>query len=350
MRLIFVTDTLSSGGAERVISILANYFSSKITTEIICLRKMEAFYKIVPEVRVLYADDYAKLWLKKMLWLRNYVLQEDIVIPFMVKVYCVTLFSLIGKKIKVIATERNDPKTTGIPWKFLRLFLLPKVNALVVQTQQIKDYFSETIQKKIKIILNPLDLNNCYQGEWDMDSKLVLAVGRTDRQKNYPMMIHAFKRVHDIHPEYKLEIWGNRNISEDGEKIIELINSLGVSDYITIRGRTDDMAGLYGKAYMFVMTSNYEGLSNALIEAICSGLPVISTKVSGATEVINNGENGILVDVGNEKDFCQAMMYYIDKPREAKRMAKNARRGRAFFSKETICYQWEELIASVAKK
>ena len=212
MRLIFVTDTLSSGGAERVVSILANHFAHKWATEIICLRKMDVFYEINPEVKILFADDYAKGWMGKLYWIRKHVNKDDVLLPFMVKVYCVTLLALIGKRMNVIASERNDPKTTELPWRVLRPLLLPKVQALVVQTQQIKDYFKNNIKKKIEIIVNPLDLKNCYQGEWNTQSKTLIAVGRTDPQKNYPMMIRAFNKVHMNYPDYKLEIWGNRTM------------------------------------------------------------------------------------------------------------------------------------------
>lgn len=349
MRLIFVTDTLSSGGAERVISILANFFASKQQTEIICLRKIDIFYKISPEVNVLFADDHASGWLGKLKWLRQYVNSEDILLPFMVKVYCVTLLALLGKKVNIIASERNDPATTGWPWKLLRTLLLSKASALVVQTQHIKDYYSKRIREKTVIIVNPLDLKNCYNGEWDRDSHLILAVGRTDIQKNYSMLIRSFEKLHQSYPKYRLEIWGNRNISEEGEKLHVLIKEIGASDYISINGRTDDMANLYGKAYMFVMSSDYEGLSNALIEALCSGLPVVSTKVSGATDVIQNGQNGILVDVGDCEGFYKAMKWLIDNPKETQRISESAFNSRGLFEKNMICNQWDDLIKKIYK-
>lgn len=349
MRLIFITDTLSSGGAERVVSILANFFASKQQTEIICLRKIDVFYKISPEVNVLFADDYARGWLGKIKWLRQYVNGEDVLLPFMVKVYCVTLLALLGKKVNIIASERNDPATTEWPWKLLRPLLLSKVSALVVQTQHIKEYYSKRIREKTVIIVNPLDLKNCYNGEWNRDSHLILAVGRTDIQKNYSMLIRSFEKLHQSYPKYRLEIWGNRNVSEEGVKLHKLIKEIGASNYISINGRTDDMASLYGKAYMFVMSSDYEGLSNALIEALCSGLPVVSTKVSGATDVIQNGQNGILVDVGDSEGFYEAMKRLIDNPKETQRISELAFNSRGLFEKNMICNQWDELIKKLYK-
>lgn len=346
MRLIFVTDTLSSGGAERAISVLANSFSEKHQTEVVCLRKMQIFYDIHPKVHVVFADDYGKGWLGKMKWLRSYVRGDDVILPFMVKVYCVTLLALVGKKVNIIASERNDPRSTGQPWKLLRRLLLTKVKLLVVQTQQIKNYFPESIRKKTKIIMNPLDLSNCYQGEWLEKSRIVIAVGRIDSQKNYPLMVRAFARLHTLHPDFHLEIWGNR-YKESEEALQKQIDELDGTEYIRIYGRTGDVASLYGRAYMFVMSSDYEGLSNALIEALCSGIPVVSTKVSGATDIIKNEENGLLVNIGDEDGLFDAMNRLINAPMEAKRLANNARQSRLLFAKDKICKQWESLISNV---
>ena len=154
MRLIFVTDTLCSGGAERVVSILANHLADKYQTQIICLRKMDVFYGISPKVEILFADDYAKGWYNKMRWLRNYVQRDDVVIPFMVKVYCVTLIALFGKKTCVIASERNDPRKTTQPWRLFRWLLVSRVERLVVQTNDIKKFFGDKLGSKIEIILS----------------------------------------------------------------------------------------------------------------------------------------------------------------------------------------------------
>ncbi len=341
MRLIFITDTLCSGGAEKVISILANNFCKVYPTEIICLRKRDVFYHIENHVKVVQAEDYAQGIIGRALWLRRYLRDDDIIIPFMVKVYCVVLLSLLGKKRIVIASERNDPKVTSAPWRLIRRLVLHKMTLLIVQSQSIKEYFPKQFYSKIRIIRNPLDLNQCSNNSWNKESKLILAIGRTDPQKNYPMMIRAFNNVLKINPEYKLEIWGSRNESEIA--LNELINSLQANNNISIHGRTNNVKSLYSRAYMFVMTSDYEGMSNALIEALCSGLPVISTKVSGAIDLIANNKNGLLVDVGDEEGFYKAINYLIENPSVAERMSKYAKQSRILFSKEIICNEWNDL-------
>lgn len=342
MRLIFVTDTLCSGGAERVISILANNFCNKYETEIICLRKRDVFYDIDSLVNVVHADDHANGFIKKTIWLRNYLKEDDVIIPFMVKVYCVVLLSLLGCTRIVIASERNDPRTTTFIWKILRRLLLYKLSALVVQSQTIKDYFPLKYTNKIHVILNPLDVCQCSNKSWDAESNIILAVGRIDQQKNYPMMIRAFHNVRKKFPVFELEIWGSRKNTES--ELLGLINSLDESQSIHIHGSTDRVNELYQKAYMFVMSSDYEGLSNALIEAICSGLPVVSTKVSGAIDIIKDGENGILVDIGDEKAFEQAIIRLIGDREFARKISEMAKKSRPLFNLDYICSQWEGLI------
>ncbi|MBP5369866.1 MAG: glycosyltransferase [Bacteroidales bacterium] len=345
MRLIFVTCTLNSGGAERVISILANYFSSKYNTEIICWRKDEIFYQIDPAVKIIELEDYGKNLITKLLSLRKHFKKDDIIIPFMEEIYGRVLISVIGQKRTVIPSERNDPSKTKIHWRIARRLLQFKITAFVVQTETIKEYYTKAFQKKICIIPNPVDTKQYTTDQWNKESKMVLAVARTDPQKNYPMMINAFAQLHKSHPEYVLEIYGSKDKGESYcQQLFRLIASNNAGQYIHIHGRHQNVAQLYSQAYMFVMSSDYEGMSNSLIEAMCSGRPVISTKVSGARDLIQDKENGMLVDVGDQNAFTNALKQLIEDPNLAQSLANNATKLREVLSKETICSMWDELL------
>lgn len=162
MRVLFVTDTMHPGGAERVISVLANHFSGKgIDTGIVCFRGDNCFYQLEDKVSVHYAaiETNNATLLQRGRWLRHFCLKEkpDVVIPFMTAVYCLTIFSLLGTRIPIIASERIDPTTT--PWrrKILRWILLRFATHLVVQTKSIKSYYSRSLQKRCTVIYNPVD-------------------------------------------------------------------------------------------------------------------------------------------------------------------------------------------------
>ena len=348
MRLIFVTCTLNSGGAERVISILANYFSSKYNTEIICWRKDEIFYQIDPAVKIVELEDYGKNLITKLLALRKHFQKDDIIIPFMEEIYGRVLISVIGQKRTVIPSERNDPSKTKILWRIGRRLLQFKITAFVVQTETIKEYYTKAFQKKIFVIPNPVHPKQYTTHQWNKESKMVLAVARTDPQKNYPMMIKAFAQLHKSHPEYILEIYGSKDKGESYcQQLLKLIASNNAEQYIHINGRHHNVAQLYSQAYLFVMSSDFEGMSNSLIEAMCSGRPVISTRVSGARDLIVDKQNGLLVNIGDQNAFTNALKLLIENQDLAQTLAQNATKLREVLSKDTICTMWNNLLINI---
>ena len=150
MKITFVTATLTSGGSERVISILANKLSERgYDVEIICYNKHIVFYPISNSVKLVFAEEECKSSniIKKMFWLRRHIIHEkpDIVIPFMVAVYSCTLIALLGCRIPVISSVRNDPRLGRWIYKIARQTILPLSTHIVVQTKHIKDYFPKKI-------------------------------------------------------------------------------------------------------------------------------------------------------------------------------------------------------------
>ena len=354
-KLVFFTDSLAGGGASRVICNLANRMSEKYRIEIVCLYHIPQRYKTNDLVDVVYLDEISTNWIGKIIALRKRVNRDDIVIAFMIKYYCMAIIAILGKHVRIIASERNDPKQCSTIWKICRKLLLPNVSAFVVQTQSIKDYFSYNIKKKTQIIVNPVSEQQYSQLPWDESSRIVVAVGNLTPQKNYTMMINAFCRFHTKHPDFKLEIYGNEivgNIINEGgsNSLKKLVGNLNADEYISFMGNADDVASVHSKAYMFVMSSNYEGMSNALIEAMCSGLPIVSTKVSGAVDLIKDRQNGLLVDVGDEDGFSKAMSLLVEDVLLAKDLSDNVRTSRRYFVEDHIFTQWEQLIENVANK
>ena len=162
MKITFVTATLTSGGSERVMSIVANKMQERgYEVEIICLNDQIVFYPINDGIKITHVEvEYGTKSLpKKLWWFRKYIqkTQPDVVIAFMVSVYTVTLLALIGVDIPVISSVRNDPAYSNLRKKITRKILLPRSAHVVVQTQQIKQYFSKNIQKKTTVIYNPVN-------------------------------------------------------------------------------------------------------------------------------------------------------------------------------------------------
>ena len=351
MKLTFVTSTLHAGGSERVMSLLANTFAQKgYEAEIVCINKHLVFYPIDEKVKVWFAEDEVKSpsILKKVFWLRNHIKNDrpDVVIAFMLEVYCVTLASLIGVSVPVISSERIDPHFFGRAKGLLRWLLLRRTTHLVVQTVRIKDFYSAKLQSRTTIIPNPVT-DKVFSLTPTLKQKRIIAVGRLAYQKNYPMMFRAFAKVHHDFPDWQLVVYGN---GPQKDEIRGVIERLGMEGHIILAGKSDHVVEEMNKSSLFVMSSDYEGMSNALLEAVCVGLPVISTDVSGARDLITEGVNGYIVPVGNERALTLALSSMLSSPEKMDEMGRQSKALAPRFREEQIVGQWEELIKKVVRQ
>ena len=181
MKITFVTSTLTSGGSERVMSILANELSDRgHDVSIILLRAPKVFYPINDSVKLYFAQDFSKNMMGKALWLRKHIQKErpDVVIPFMTSVYCMTIFALLGVNVPIISSERIDPRFSNRIIKITRWAFLRFTTHLVVQTQAIKAYYSQSIQQRTTIIPNPIT-EKVFEKPTDINKKhRIISVGR----------------------------------------------------------------------------------------------------------------------------------------------------------------------------
>ena len=370
MKITFVTATLTSGGSERVMSIVANKMQERgYEVEIICLNDQIVFYPINEGIKITHVEVEAgtKSLPKKLWWFRKYIqkTQPDIVIAFMVSVYTVTLLALMGVDIPVISSVRNDPAYSNLRKKITRKILLPRSAHVVVQTQQIKQYFSKNIQKKTTVIYNPVNervfeapLNPPSMGSYDNDNpglkikderlNRIISVGRLYPQKDQKTMIEAFAKVSKKHPDWKLVIFGEGPERGALETMIQ-DPRFKIQDKVSLPGRSENIIDELKKSKIFCLSSVYEGMSNALVEAICVGLPIVTTKVSGTEELIQDGENGFTVNVGDKDAMAEALTKIIEDDNLQKQFAEKNKAQAVKFETNAIVDQWEEVILKVKK-
>jgi len=356
MKVIFFTSTLTSGGAERVISLLANEFNKKgHEIEVIALTSISPDFYVVDEgVKFIHADKacHGSL-LKEMFWVRKHVreVHPDIVIAFMEAVYEFVLLALQGTGIPVITSERKDPSTLGPLRKILRWILLPTSTccAHVVQTHQIKSYYNKTVQRKTHIIYNPVNERVFDENVQNLTlhrKKRIISVGRLYPQKNQEMLIKAFSALSAKYKDWNLVIYGEGFLRSQLEK---LIGELSMRDSIFLPGVSHNVIEEIAQSEIFAMSSNYEGMSNAMIEAMCVGTPVVSTRVSGTDELIRDGENGLLVDVGDEKKMIAALDRLMGDVRLRKKFSNAYVAQRDCFKTENIIEKWLKLCNTFIK-
>lgn len=343
-RIVFFDGTLMQGGAERVISILSKSMSKEnYDVTILLYYNEEIFYELDPDVKTVSVVEKTgtKNILLNMKWIRSFFKKNaDIVISFLAPFNMLAITCNLGLKSPIIVADRNDPRK--IPDNFLirkaRDFLYLLANGVVVQTTHNRNYFSNIIQKKSVVIYNPVSLNE-KKGVAIQTIKLkrIVSVGRLMKQKNQLLLLKAFKKVASIRSGYKLTIYGEGPERMTLEKYIQENNMTGIVD---LPGSVKNVHDVIADADIFVMSSNFEGMPNALIEAMCLGLACISTKVSGATDLIQDGVNGDLVDIGDEEGLAEKIIRLIDDDKRRKAYAVKALQLNELLSTEIIVKQW----------
>ena len=354
MKIFFLVASLGSGGAERVVSLLSNKLVEQgHDIGIVCLKYNDIYYNLNQDVKVVLAMKQTKNRLTEILWLRKYIKKEkpDVVIPFTEGVYCFTILALLGTGIPIIASERLDPASMSKTRKVLKRLLLPYVDWMVVQTQSIKEYFPKNIQDKTTVIFNPVndDVFKPSSAIIEKAGKLnrLISVGRLYPQKNQQMLIQAFARVADLFPEWQLVIYGEGPLRAELE---DLVSSLCLQDRVLLPGRTENVIEELRKSQIICLSSYYEGMSNTMIEAICVGLPIVTTKVSGTENLINDGENGFLIENNNEVSFAEKIAELMSSSILRKRMSINNQQFVRLFNIDNIINEWIQLINKVINK
>jgi glycosyltransferase involved in cell wall biosynthesis len=340
---------MSRGGAERVVSILSDYYAKKgWNVEILMVLHNKIEYEIHPNVKVVDISKEGNKILGLMSLIkriRNHVneVSPDVIVAFMAQISLVTGLACKKQLDKVICSERIDPAMVhrNALYKSILNKIYSKCDCTVLQTKRAWSYFPEAVQKNSVIIGNPVRVQ--FVAEEKREHKIATA-GRLTEQKNQKMLINAFSAVHKLHPEYTLDIYGEGPLRA---QLQELINEKGLQDSVTLAGNVSDLHKRMSVAEMFVLSSDYEGLSNALLEAMMMGLPCISTDCAGSDEAITSGENGILVPVGNEEKLTEAMLRLIENENYRNQLAEAAKASADKYKVENIIQQWAEVIEGV---
>ena len=338
---------MMGAGAERVIAQLSNYFvENGKQCNIITLNDEDVFYKLDPRISILpvgrKSDNKVLDKLKRYHQVRKMVLQQkpDLVLSMPEEIGVYVLLALLGTKIPVYVSERNNPwvmpdvKVTRI----LRTLMYPFAKGLIFQTEMAKSFFSDDIQKKGIVLKNPVDAQRIPHQYCGQRENVIVAAGRLSRQKNMPLLLKAFSRFSPDHPEFKLRIFGEGELREE---LTLLADSLGIAEKVELPGRTTALLEKMNSAAMFVLSSDYEGMPNVLLEAMCMGMPAISTDCpsGGPRELIKDGVNGLLVPVGDETALYEAMEKMTD-PAFAKQMGDAAYEIREELTSTEIFVSW----------
>lgn len=338
-KILFHINSLGKGGAERVVTTLAAKMA-QMGKEVYVATLWTALdeYQLADGVRRIdlsLNESQSKLSNGKIRSLRQKKLRDAIkeTKPDVVFSFCRNAnyrAILAAGSTPVIYSVRSDPKVdyASKKQKLLASFLYKRAAGGVFQTEEARQYFGDNIAKKSCVILNPLSEKYSLACPFDGErQKNVVSVGRFHEAKDQLTLIKAFELVLKEHPEYELHFYGDRSEDNTIDTIKAYISDHKLESKVILKGNSNSLEKDIIDAGVFVLPSKYEGMPNALVEAMALGLAVVSTDCpcGGPRMIIDDGCNGLLCDVGDEKLMAIAINKYIEHPDKAAELGKKAR-------------------------
>ena len=358
MKIVYLVSHLIGGGAERTVTYLSDYTSKIEGVDVTVLSVSgsdEIFYKLGDKVKLITLGvpqseknvfDRLKKAILRFTRVRRAIkkLKPDVVFCMIAST---AKFLPKTKKFKVICSERTNPKfVTDKKMVRERDAVLKSCDGVVFQTKRAKEFFPKSIQDKGVVIPNAVGNPYAYNVESVTErKKTITAVGRINKVKDYPTLIKAFSIVNKKYPNYVLEIYGD---GPEKDKLIELSINLGILENVKFLGVKRDAVVEVSKSSCYVLCSLYEGMPNALMEAMAVGAPCVATDCPfGPKELITDKENGLLVEVGDVEGLANAICKFIEDKELANKCSQNARKILETNSVDIIAKKYYDYICNI---
>jgi len=373
--------TKKVGGAERVLTNLANHWAElgyKVSIITLFSAEIPTFYPLHPSITIIPCQQklqeqktnvknvvYHFGFLKKIfrkLKLSEYSnmilkypelrktlkqLKPNLVVSFIDLINIPVLCAMKGLSIPTVISERSDPAFSAMQLKKIKFMIYNWATILVVQTQAIANFFPKYLQAKIKIIPNYFNMPLVMRWRPKPTLQTIISVGRLDKEKDQTTLIKAFAKISLINPKLQLLIYGEGSERPDLE---QLIHDLNMQDKIILKGVTDKVYQALIEADLFVLPSIYEGIPNALGEAMSVGLPVICSNYVGNLSLVREGIDGRVFPVGDAEVLSQLLQELVDDPAQCSRLGLAATEVNKRFERESILLKWDAVIDSCLKQ
>lgn len=361
--VLIVNGYLNIGGAERVLTLLANHLCKTYNVFFATLQKSEkTLFALEPKVKLLELNlETNRLSIKRMGFIKSIQYYHnvstalknivdkyniDLLIAFNDREVFLTWLSLHrNKQLKFVFSQRNAPSSKPLRNNILLKYIYHHCDLVVFQLEKVRKFYKfNKYDTRAIVIENPV---NIYPAKPVLQrKKIIIGAGRLVPQKRFDLLIRSFEVFLRSHPTYRLEIFGRGPLKDE---LNALIDSHGLSKNVCIK---DAIPNVMQKKYdcnMFVLSSDFEGIPNVLIEAMAAGIPCISTDCDpgGGALVTNNGNCGLLVPCGDIPALSNAMCRLADEPELASQMAVAASKYIMRFSEKNIYDLWEKAIAKI---
>lgn len=358
-KIVFITSSISFGGAAKMLCYVAESLQKR--GYVVCIINLKStrdtanfertidpsvsFYRIKSKSRINQIIEIYK---------QSKSFGADCIIGFtdFPNMYA----ALVGRLLRIpsIMSERGDPKKTKDKNKlkqFLADAIINSCSGGVFQTAGARDCYWRHLKRVGCIIPNPIFIEDGFKYVMPSErKKSVVTVGRLDNsQKRYDVMLKAFAKFYKTHPDYELNIYG---VGPDEKNIKKWACELGISSVVNLLGLSLHPMEDIADEGMFLITSDFEGISNSLLEAMAAGLPCVSTDHSpgGAKLLIENRINGLLAPIGSVELLANNLSEFADNAMLAELCGNNARRVIERFNPNEIIDLWEDYINNLLKK
>lgn len=337
--------SLYGGGAERIACILASALSENYHVVLGYLQEKEKSYPVSESVELIHVprfggeakkrDRLRAEYVRRLKASRNTVASVSLM-------FTMNRINVLSRGTeKVICSERNSPAKREPERMPMIREIYAQADHVVFQSALVRDLFDEKVRAHSTILPNPVAVS-CRRGT--STKHRIVNIGRLTPQKNQAMLIRTFARFSERHPEYTLSFYGEGELLPDLKK---LVRKLKIQERVLFHGNTEQIHEAVSDAEMFVLSSNFEGMSNALLECMMMGMPCISTACEGSVDVIRDGENGLLTEVGNEEQLLQAMLRLAEEEDFREGLGKAAAETAERFRREDVVQQWIQLVQTL---
>ncbi|MDD6628232.1 MAG: glycosyltransferase [Lachnospiraceae bacterium] len=328
-RIVFVIPDMPGGGTERVVAYLANEYCNRgIPVTILLFAGQETAYPLDERIEVISvgvpSGGSIRTRIERLRRMRQFYRDNEKcqIWAFSVMGAVFSAIAAIGQKHFFLVSERNDPNQYD--HKLIRNLAYRFADVIVCQTPDAVKSFPKGIRRKSMVIPNPIVVEGItpYEG---VREKRIVTVGRLNPQKNHCLLIKAFSVFVKKHEDYVLELYGKGELEAELKRYAE---ELGISDKVILKGFSDHVKEEINRAAMFVLSSDYEGISNSMTEALALGVPTISTDcpIGGSGMFIRDHSNGLLVPVGDDAALAAAMCEIAENPELGLRIGREGRK------------------------
>lgn len=351
-KIIFAINHFYEGGAQRVVANIINNIYKEHDIYVIVLDDIIRYDIPLNNINYIHLSKFkAPRLFRVPIRLYNYIkliksINPDAIYSFgnFFSIYTSLAIKLsLKNNIQHITSERTDPSKEPKSnfWKIIRNWAYNNSSLLVCQTKDVESYFNSRLSVKTKVIYNPIK-SNLPKWEGNSSNRIITAC-RLEKQKNIPLLIKAFSVIHEKHKNIILEIYGE---GSEKDNIMKIIKDYNLSSYVIVNGFSKDIHKIMAQSLAYVSSSDYEGISNSMLEALGIGLPTIVTDcpVGGARLFIKNGINGFLVETNNFQALADGLLKLVENESIRKKYSEQSIEINRTLNIDYISKQWTDLL------